>query len=156
MKKQEFLERLKVRLSVFSRGDVRERVNFYSEMIDDRMEEGLSEEEAVEAVGSLEEIASQISAENRLSNPKKSTQRCGGLKTWEIIILILGFPIWGSLLIAFFAVVWSLNLTLWAIELPFFIFSYVSRWLLVACIWTTKVLVFVTVTIVGTVKKIFS
>ena len=46
MSKQEFLDQLRARLSGLPRQDVIERLNFYSEMIDDRMEEGLSEEDA--------------------------------------------------------------------------------------------------------------
>ena len=44
-------------------GDVEERLTFYSEMIDDRMEEGISEEEAVCEIGSVDEIVSQIIAD---------------------------------------------------------------------------------------------
>jgi uncharacterized membrane protein len=49
MGKQEFLTRLGKALSGLPREDIEERLNFYSEMIEDRMEEGLSEEEAVAA-----------------------------------------------------------------------------------------------------------
>ena len=52
MNKQEFLSRLRKQLKGLE--DKEERITFYSEMIDDRMEEGLSEEEAVAAVGSLD------------------------------------------------------------------------------------------------------
>ena len=55
MNKQEFLSRLRKQLRGLE--DREERVTFYSEMIDDRMEDGLSEEEAVAAVGSLENFA---------------------------------------------------------------------------------------------------
>ena len=60
MNKQEFLTELKKALSPLSKADLEERLSFYSEMIDDRMEEGLSEEEAVAAIGSPDEIAAQI------------------------------------------------------------------------------------------------
>ena len=43
MRKWEFLSTLKNRLSGFPKQEVEERLNFYSEMIDDRMEEGLNE-----------------------------------------------------------------------------------------------------------------
>ncbi|MBR5538496.1 MAG: hypothetical protein IKU61_01205 [Clostridia bacterium] len=47
MNKQEFLEELRKGLSGLPKEDVRERLNFYGEIIDDRIEEGLTEEEAV-------------------------------------------------------------------------------------------------------------
>ena len=56
MDKQEFLLRLRKELSGLPREDLEERLTFYSEMIDDRMEEGVSEEEAVAAAGSVDEI----------------------------------------------------------------------------------------------------
>ena len=46
MSKQEFLEQLRRGLSGLPREDIEERLKFYSEMLEDRMEEGLSEEEA--------------------------------------------------------------------------------------------------------------
>ena len=45
MNKKEFLSSLNKKLSKFSKQEVKERLVFYSEMIDDRVEEGLSEEE---------------------------------------------------------------------------------------------------------------
>jgi hypothetical protein len=41
MNKQEFLTALKKALSPLSKADLEERLSFYSEMIDDRIEEGL-------------------------------------------------------------------------------------------------------------------
>ena len=47
MNKIEFMQKLKDGLAGLSPKDREEQLNFYSEMIDDRIEEGLSEEEAV-------------------------------------------------------------------------------------------------------------
>ena len=63
MNKQEFLNALRYGLSGLPQDDVEERLVFYSEMIDDRMEEGLSEEEAVAQAGPIEEIVSQTVGE---------------------------------------------------------------------------------------------
>ena len=60
MRKQDFLSALKTSLLGLPKQDVEEHLNFYSEMIDDRMEEGRTEEEAVADIGSVEEIATQI------------------------------------------------------------------------------------------------
>ncbi len=51
MSKQEFLAQLKDGLSGLPQSDIEERVAFYEEMIDDRIEEGLSEEQAVSEIG---------------------------------------------------------------------------------------------------------
>ena len=50
MNKQEFLAQLRKQLSGLPLKDAEDRITFYSEMIDDRMEEGLSEPEAVSAI----------------------------------------------------------------------------------------------------------
>ena len=63
MTKIEFLLSLNNRLSGLPQNDVHERLNFYSEMIEDRIEEGLSEQEAVMAVGSVDKIVAQIVAD---------------------------------------------------------------------------------------------
>ena len=63
MNKQDFLEKLRNGLAGLPKDDLDERINFYSEMIDDRMEDGLTEEEAVSQMGDVEEIISQIIAE---------------------------------------------------------------------------------------------
>ncbi len=46
MTKQEFLARLEQGLSGIPRADLDERLGFYGEMIDDRTEDGCSEDEA--------------------------------------------------------------------------------------------------------------
>lgn len=56
MNKQEFLNALEERLSPLSTEDRRRILDYYSEAIADRMEEGLSEEAAVGDMGSLEEV----------------------------------------------------------------------------------------------------
>lgn len=116
MTKSEFLASLRTSLSGLPQSDVEERIGFYAEMIDDRMEDGLSEEEAVAAIGSVEEIAAQIVADTpwtRLVSVKMNANR--RLPVWEIVLLILGAPIWLSLLIAVFAVALSLYVVLWSV-----------------------------------------
>ena len=116
MRKQEFLTQLRQRLSGLPRQDMEERLNFYSEMIDDRMEEGLPEEDAVAAVGSVDEIAAQITADIPPAQPApEKPQPRKQLSTWEILLLVLGSPVWLPLLIAAFSVVLSLSISLWAV-----------------------------------------
>ena len=43
MNKQDFLAQLRKELSGWPKEDAEERLTFYSEMLDDRIEEGLSE-----------------------------------------------------------------------------------------------------------------
>jgi len=116
MSKQEFLAKLRKGLSGLPQDDIDERLTFYSEMIDDQIEEGLSEEEAVLAVGTIDEIVTQVVAETPLAKiAKEQVKSKRSLKAWEIVLLVLGSPIWLSLLIAAVAVVLSFYISLWAV-----------------------------------------
>lgn len=116
MNKQEFLTQLRKELSVLPQKDIEEYLTFYTEMIEDRIEEGLSEEEAVSAVGSLEEIVKQIVSDTSLIKiAKERIKQKRQIKAWEIVLLILGSPIWLSLGLAVFAVILSLYISLWAV-----------------------------------------
>ncbi len=116
MTKLNFILSLHDKLSGLPLDETEERLNFYSEMIDDRMEEGLSEEEAVAAVGSVDEIAAQIIAD--IPFPKIAMEKLKPkrrLKVWEIVFLILGAPVWLPLLISAIAVVLSVYVSWWAV-----------------------------------------
>ena len=116
MTKQEFLIALRERLCGLPKQDVEERLGFYSEMIDDRIEDGCTEEEAVLAIGSVDGIAAQIIADIPLTKiAKESIKPKKRFKAWEIVLLALGSPIWISLLIAAFAVIFSLYVSLWSV-----------------------------------------
>ena len=127
MSKQEFLVQLRKGLSGLPQEDIEERLTFYSEMIDDRMEEGLSELEAVSAIGTVDAIITQILSDTPLTKlVKEKAKPKRTVKPLKIVLLILGSPIWLSLLIAAFAiilaayiVVWSVVITLWSIEASF-------------------------------------
>lgn len=106
MTKREFLAALNACLSGLPKEEIEQQINYYTEMIDDRMEEGLSEEEAVGQIGDLEEIIDQ------LPQPEKKKRR---LKTWELVLLIAGFPVWLPLLMSGIAVVLSVYVSWWAI-----------------------------------------
>lgn len=116
MTKSEFLLALRDTLSRLPGEDVEEYLNFYNEMIEDRMEEGLSEEEAVSSVGTVEEIVTQILKD--VSLPKLVMEKIKPkkrLRAWEIVLLVLGSPIWLSLLLAACAVAFALWISLWAV-----------------------------------------
>ena len=116
MSKKEFLDCLRQKLVGLPKKEVEERLSFYSEMIDDRIEEGLSEKEAVSDIGQVGDIVSQIVEDIPLTKiAKERIKLKRRLKAWEIILLALGSPIWLSLGISVLAVVFSLYVSLWAV-----------------------------------------
>lgn len=133
MNKQAFLTQLRDALAGLPQEEIEERLAFYGEMMDDRIEDGLTEAAAVAEIGPVEQIVAQTLAEIPL--PKLVVERmkpARRLQTWEIVLIILGFPLWFPLLIAGFAllfsvyvVLWTLVAVLWVIE-GAFIFAAVS------------------------------
>jgi len=116
MMKQQFLLSLRERLSALPQDALEERLRFYDEIIEDRMDDGLAEEEAVAAIGSVDDLAAQSIADTPLLKlVKQNLKPKKHLKAWEIVLLVLGSPLWLSLLIAALAVALSLYASLWAV-----------------------------------------
>lgn len=116
MTKIQFLLELNDKLCGLPQADIEERLNFYSEMIEDRMEEGLSEEQAVQAIGSTDDIVAQILDETplvKIAREKIKPNR--RLKAWETVLLAVGAPVWFSLAVAAIAVLLALYVSLWAV-----------------------------------------
>ncbi len=124
MTKPEFIAQLRKKLSGLPNQDIEDRLNFYSEMIDDRIEDGLTEEEAISDIGSVDEISAHIIADIPLTRiAKERIKPKRQLKAWEIILLALGSPIWLSLAVAILAVIiavyivlLSVIVSLWAVQ----------------------------------------
>ncbi len=118
MTKAEFLNALKERLEGLPQDELRKSLDFYGEMLDDRIEDGMAETEAVASLGSMEEIVGQILAEiplAKLVGHKLKSKT--SLRGWEITLLVLGFPIWFPLLIAAAVLALSLLVVFWSVGL---------------------------------------
>ncbi|MDH6364624.1 putative membrane protein [Enterococcus sp. PF1-24] len=90
--------------------EIHQLINYYDEIIQDLMEDGYSEKEAVAKLGSPKKLAKEAAGiqEVEIDIPRR-------MSTWVLVLLVIGFPIWGSLLIAFVAVIASFYLVLWCI-----------------------------------------
>ena len=127
MTKQEFLSDLRNSLSVLPHEDIEERIAFYSEIIEDKIEEGLPEEEAVNEIGSVEEIVSGIIADIPLSKlVKEKIKPKRTLSALEMLLIVLGIPVWfpllsaaGAVVLALYVAIWSVIISLWAIFASF-------------------------------------
>ena len=123
MKRNDFLNQLRARLWAMPEADKQRSVDYYSEMIDDRMEDGLSEEEAVAAIGDLDEIVEQILHETprppaTVHNGQKQQKR--GLEPWMIVLLVLGSPLWIPLVVSAVSVVFSIYVSLWSVVISLY------------------------------------
>lgn len=122
MNKTDFLDGLKSRLSGLPENDINEHLDFYAEMIDDRIEDGLSEEEAISQIGSTDNIVSQILENYPLSKiVKEKVKPKRKLAAWEIILLVLGAPLWIPLAGSAASVILTLIISLLAIFLSLWV-----------------------------------
>ena len=86
MTKRKFLAKLESALSSLSAEERNRQLDYYEEMIDDMMEEGMSEEEAVSRLGSVQGVAAKILSE---ASPDMLKKRRSPAKKVIIIIAIV-------------------------------------------------------------------
>lgn len=124
MNKQEFLRTIALKMHGLPQNDINQSIDYYEEMIDDRIEEGLSEEQAVEALGNVDDIVAQILMDTPLPKLVKSRVKPKTeLKSWQILLIVLGFPLWfpillsvAILLLSVYIVLWSVVISLYAVN----------------------------------------
>jgi uncharacterized membrane protein len=116
MRKQDFIKELRLNLSFLPKEEIEDRISFYNELIDDKIEEGVKEEDAIKSIGSIDEIINQIIDEMPLSKiAKDKIKQKRKLSGFEIALIIVGSPIWLSLLLSLIAVLFSLYIIGWSI-----------------------------------------
>jgi len=121
MTKREFLDDLKSRLSQLPPDEIGKRLAYYAELIDDMVEDGMDEAAAVAKLGDVSKIADDILREQPLPTLVKSRVRpSGGWTALNIVLLILGFPVWFPILMAFLAVVLSVYVVIWSVVVVLF------------------------------------
>ena len=127
MTKKEFLAQLRRKLSGLAEEDVTASVEYYDEIISDKVENGKSEEEAVSELGEVSDVANKIIAETPLAKiVKERVKPKKALRGWEIALIAIGSPIWLSLCVAavavavaLYAVLWALVAVVWALAIAF-------------------------------------
>lgn len=125
MNKREFLSALRDRLAGVSEHDLQGPLDYYAEIIDDLVEDGMGEEEAIASLGSAEAIAEQILLELPLPKLVKARVKPRrSLRAWEIVLIAVGSPVWLPLLLAaaimilaVYVVLWSAVICLYAADL---------------------------------------
>ena len=121
MDKKEFLSALEAQLAGLPEADLQASLDFYAEMLDDLTEGGMTEQEAVASLGSVDAIAQEILMDTPLPKLIKAKMKPKRrMRAWEIILIAVGSPVWLPILIALFAVALSLYITLWAVVLSLY------------------------------------
>ena len=93
MNKEQFLAALRARLTALPRADLERTLQYYSEMIDDRVEDGMTEQAAVADVGDPAELAAAISRMPERQTPVRTEQKkkpmSGGKRAALIVCAVL-------------------------------------------------------------------
>ena len=143
MNRLEFINALGGRLEQLPKEEVQKVLDYYVESINDRMEDGMSEEEVIESFGDLDMLAAEILVEQGYLAPPAApvpalepepgspdmpppAGQKKHLPVWAVVLLILGSPIWLSLGVAaaavglsVYIVVLALLFSLWCIAISF-------------------------------------
>ena len=119
MTEKEFLKRLGGLLACLPADQIAESQEFYAEAIADRMEDGMTEEEAVAAMGAPGVVAEAI-LDDLPAVPRAiaKTRRRSTALLW--VLAIVGSPIWAALGLGFLAVAVTV---------------YICIWILAVCVW---------------------
>ena len=88
-----FLKALSQKLSVLPKEEREKSLNFYEEIIDDKIEEVLTVQEAVESLGSIDEIVADILENSSVDG--QTTAEKKGIPLWaRICLLVVSSPLW--------------------------------------------------------------
>ena len=120
MTKADFLNALHNALQGVPEAD--KACQYYSEIISDRVEDGMSEEEAVTSLDSIETIRARIIDETPL--PAFVRQSVKPFNVLAIVLIIVGFPLWFGLGITLVSVVFSLLVALASLLFALFVMVF--------------------------------
>ena len=121
MTMDEYLSALASGLSQLSEEERNKQISYYEELFADMKEDGLTEEEIAEKLGSPAKAAREIMEEMPL--PKLIQTRVRPKNGWSVlavVLVILGSPIWLSIALAMLAVVFSIYIVIWSLIVVLF------------------------------------
>ena len=121
MTKQEYLSAIRDKIRKMPSDDIDKFIDYYNEMIDDRMEDGLSEDAAVADMDAPDDVVDQILADMPLTKlVKEKIKPSHQLRAWEIVLLVLGSPIWIPLLLTAIILIITMAVVVLALLLSFY------------------------------------
>jgi uncharacterized membrane protein len=122
MTRKQFLDGLKQELRGLPQREIEQTLHYYTEIIADRMEEGMTEEEAVAKMEPMHVIARRVAADFKGAAAPRAK-----ISGFMIAMIILGFPLWfpllvtgAALMVVMLTLAWVMVLVLWAVCLALF------------------------------------
>ncbi len=124
MTKSEFVSALSARLAHLPQQERDKATTYYSEIVEDRMEDGMGEEEAVAALGSVEEAAQSAMLDMPLpvlvkARVNESRDKARSRTLW-IVLAVAGAPFWLPVAASLAGTFFGLYLTLWGLIVTLF------------------------------------
>jgi len=109
MKKSEFLGQLCINLKDVPKQDLERIIDYYNEIIEDKIEAGETEESAVASVGDVKEIIAEALKDHVEIKPQKNVKN-----KRVLVYLLAGAPLWVPLLLASLCTVLAGYICVWA------------------------------------------
>lgn len=149
MSKEEFLSTLRAELEKQNLGNVENMLQFYDEMICDRMEDGMTEEEATASLGPIQNIVKEVVWEKpvttlvkeKVQQSKAKADERGKGAIW-IVLAVLGFPIWLPIAVVIMICFLVICLLYWILVLTIAIVAASIPLSAVTCLLGTVLLLF--------------
>ena len=117
MNKIDFFKQIKESLKLFDQQEVNEIITYYEEIIADKVENGFTEEEAINSLGNVDSIINELKVNIVMKrSEKKSTN---SLKNFTIILGICSTPILLPLGITFAVLFFSIFVILFSLIFSF-------------------------------------
>lgn len=115
MTRDEFKSQLTSALRNVPTEEVQKTLDYYDEMIDDRIEDGMTEAEAIDSLESVSEIAKGVAAEIPMPVLIQNSVSKRKVSWLSIVLIVLGSVVWLPLSLAIFSVIVSIYIVMWAV-----------------------------------------
>lgn len=119
MTKEEFVTSLKISLEKERLSNIETYLTYYSEMIEDYIEDGFTEKQIFNKIGTIEEVVTTIKEE--VGSTDNETSKTNPMITF---LLIIGAPLWGSILLTILLFLFSGLVLVWCGPLILGLFSF--------------------------------
>ncbi len=121
MNKQDYLNALNNVLSGIPESEKQKTLDYYTEIIDDAIEEGEDENAVVARLDQPEQVLKRLVNETPLHRFVTQDVKNRSLNAVTVVLLAISSPLWISLLLAAFAVVLALYISVWSIVISLFV-----------------------------------
>jgi len=128
MSREEYLSTLREELGKQNVSNIDNMVEYYDEMLCDRMEDGMTEEEAVNSMESIADIVSAaildrpvpVLVKEKVQKSHEKAKNNGNGWLW-IVLAVIGFPVWLPLMITAVVLILTFFIVFWVLVLSLFI-----------------------------------